>query len=128
MPWFVVDDQMWAHPKFQWLSDKAIALWVRAGSHCSMYLTDGHVSPGTIRMFGATRKTCSELVAAGLWHDAPEGGYVFHDWPEYQRTAEWWKAKREGDKKRQQKRRANAGRNPVTGQYAPGIHEPPDED
>ncbi|MEZ5119624.1 MAG: hypothetical protein R2686_06950 [Candidatus Nanopelagicales bacterium] len=129
MPWFKVDDALWAHPKIQSLSDRALALWVRTGSHCAYYLTDGIVRTDALRLFGATKRTCSELVVAGLWDEVPDGGYRFHDWHEYQHSAEWWKAKREADKRRQQKRRGSSGRNPGNGQFAKGIdQEPPDED
>lgn len=127
MPWFKVDDALWAHPKIQALSDKALALWVRCGSHSAYYLTDGIVNPDALRQFGASKRTCSELVVAGLWDEVPDGGYQFHDWTEYQKTRAYWLDKREKDRERQAKKRSNSTRNPTTGRFARRAEEPPSD-
>jgi hypothetical protein len=129
MPWFMIDDGFWSHPKTVGLSDKAFRLWVRAGAYCAQHLTDGIVTRNTLAILGAKTKEADELWVAGLWDRVPDdGGYRFHDWHEYQKSASWWRDKREKDRARQQKRRGNAARNPTTGEYAKKASEPTDYD
>ncbi|AOT24579.1 hypothetical protein E6_50 [Propionibacterium phage E6] len=83
MAWFKVDDQFWSHPKVIRCSDKAIALWVRAGSWSSQQLTNGEVPVEALAMFKANRQTAEELVGTGLWKRNGTG-FQFHDWSTYQ--------------------------------------------
>lgn len=125
MPYFLVEDLMWSHPKFEGLSDKALALWVRAGSYSSYYLTDGVITVQALKILEATKRACSELVVAGLWDEVADGGYRFHEWEHRNKTREYWEKKRAGDRARQANKRKNVGRNPTTGQFTKRAEEPP---
>lgn len=95
MAWFKVDDGFWSHPKTIALSNDAVALWVRAGAWASQALTDGFVPTKAIVMFGIPAEAITELVEVGYWHPDPKrDGWTFHDWDEYQPSAEETKAKR----------------------------------
>lgn len=101
MTWFKVDDGFWSHPKTATLSDAAVTLWVRAGSYSCQHLTDGFVKSGALRLLGDP-EAVGELVAADLWHEV-DGGWVFHDWDEYQETSDAVKKRREEARERQRK-------------------------
>ena len=99
MAWFKVDDHFWSHPKTGDLSDGATALWLRAGSWSAGHLTDGYVPTSKLRLFRARRRSIEELVDAGLWSGV-EGGYLFHDWSDYQPSREAVTARRDATKNR----------------------------
>lgn len=104
MTWFRVKDSMWGHPKFQFVSNDAIALWVSAGSWSMCYLTDGLVPPHALTILRGSKQAAQELVDAGIWDVTPDG-YLFHEWNEYNYTksqVEDFK-KKERDKKRRQR-------------------------
>lgn len=92
MGWFKVDDQLAFHQKAVIAGNSAMGLWVRAGSWSCAQLTDGFIAKA---MANAMANQCDAdaLVLAGLW-DEVEGGYQFHDWSEFQPSAEEEKEKR----------------------------------
>lgn len=101
--WFKVDDRFWSHPKVTGCSDSAIALWVRAGSYCAMYLTDGFIADSARNIFGIHFDSDAEkLVECGLWEKV-DGGFQFHDWSTFQPASEAVKAKRAADRQRKSK-------------------------
>jgi len=111
IPWFYVDDQLCTHSKAIEAGNAALGLWVRAGSWCRRELKDGEVSADVVRMLG-TKAQADRLASSGLW--MPDGsGYRFHDWGQWQKTAEQVKAEREATRTRVQQWRANK-RNGVT--------------
>ena len=116
LPWFKVDDGIWSHPKFAVLSDAAQALWLRGGSYASGHLTDGVLADALVRgVLAGKPRAVAELVEAGLWDRVP-GGVRFHDWEEYQPSAESVKRSREQAAERMRNVRANRQRsspNPV---------------
>lgn len=73
MPWFKVDDQLFAHPKWVGAPLRARGLWVTAGSWAASQPDDGFVPAHMLSMFGATKKDAGELVRRGLWHEAEDG-------------------------------------------------------
>jgi len=87
MPWFKVDDGFYRNPKTAPLSDAAQALWLRAATWSCDLLTDGVIPEAMISVLRGRKKTASELVASGLW-EKTETGYLFHDWFDYQPSAE----------------------------------------
>lgn len=88
MTWFKVDDSFYDHPKVFDASDAAIALWTRAGSWAARNLTDGFVPHGLLARLSTNAEAASkELLDRGLWQRM-RGGYLFHDWAEYQPTRE----------------------------------------
>jgi hypothetical protein len=102
MPWFKVDDSFHSHPKVIATDADALGLWVVAGAWSSSNLTDGFLPDHVLtRLLPDSDKLARKLVAAGLWRRV-RGGYQFHDWSEYQPSAEEVRALRE--------KRAAAGR------------------
>lgn len=83
MAWAKIDDGWWAHPKVMGLSLSASGLWARALSW-SCHQRRDHVPVGFLAMVGADHEHADELVEAGLWRESDDGGWVIHDWAEYQ--------------------------------------------
>lgn len=83
MPHFRVDDALHGHPKAQRAGDDAIGMWVRAGSFCMAYLTDGFVPDWWVKQQPKGVAKAKRLIAAGLWHGGAERdgekGYQFHE-------------------------------------------------
>lgn len=95
MTWFKVDDTFYDHPKIFDAPDCAVALWTRAGTWSARNLTDGFVPAGMpARLCDDHDTAVRQLLTRGLWTRA-RGGYQFHDWAEYQPSAEAVKALRE---------------------------------
>jgi hypothetical protein len=102
MTWFKVDDSFHAHPKVLATEPDALGLWVVAGAWSSAHLTDGFVPTHALsRLLPGSDDLARKLVTAGLWRRA-KGGYQFHDWCNYQPTAD--------DVRTMREKRANAGR------------------
>lgn len=96
MGWYKVDDQLAFHAKIVAAGNSAMGLWVRAGSWSSAQLTDGFIPTHMANaMANAMANPCDQdvLVMVGLW-DEVEGGYQFHDWSEFQPSADEERAKR----------------------------------
>jgi hypothetical protein len=106
MAWFKVDDGFWSHPKTLSLTAPALALWVRAGSWSCQQLTDGFIPVPALPMLGGVRRNADELVQVGYW-DRADGGWVFHDWEDYQEASEVVKKRRRDARERMRNVRAN---------------------
>ncbi|WP_201521697.1 hypothetical protein [Gulosibacter hominis] len=105
MPWFKVDDQLAMHIKTIQAGNAAIGVWVRAGAWASANLTDGFVPVSMQSVLGASDADIEALVRVGFWHEV-EGGWQFHDWGEYQPTAESVRRERQAAKERMRAVRA----------------------
>ncbi|SRX93581.1 hypothetical protein MSP7336_01820 [Mycobacterium shimoidei] len=108
MPHFRVDDALHSHPKAQKAADEALGMWVRAGSFCMAYLTDGFVPEWWVKQQPKGLAKAKRLVAAGLWHLAErdgERGWEFHEWlgPGRQDS----RAKGEAEREAARQRKAN---------------------
>lgn len=102
MPWFKVDDSFHAHPKVLATEPGALGLWVVAGAWSSAHLTDGFVPTHALsRLLPGSDELARKLVTAGLWRRT-KGGYQFHDWSDFQPSADDVRTVRE--------KRAAAGR------------------
>ncbi|HEX6970236.1 MAG TPA: hypothetical protein VF174_15685 [Micromonosporaceae bacterium] len=102
MTWFRVDDRFHSHPKVLATEPAALGLWVVAGAWSSANLLDGFVPDQALpRLLPGSEMLAEKLVTAGLWRRI-RGGYQFHDWTDYNPTAEQVRAL--------QKQRAEAGR------------------
>lgn len=99
--WFKVDDTLTFNAKVVEAGNEAIGLWVRAGAWCSAQLTDGFLPKGMAIAMAAgiadaianPMAPIERLLKVGLWVES-EGGYQFHDWADYQPSAEEAKQKR----------------------------------
>ncbi len=104
MTWVKLDDQFFANPKVLELSKDAKLLYLAGLTHCAAQLTDGHISPGAIRLITALvdvpRDCAAELLDAGLWL-AADDGYEINDFLEYNMSATQVKAKRKANAERQ---------------------------
>jgi hypothetical protein len=110
MTWLRLEDNFAHHPKIMALSDRAFRLHLSALCHCAEFSTDGYVDKGIERairgrLAGDSRartRHLNELVAGGLW--APvNGGYLIHDYLDYNPSAAEVKAKREQAAERQRR-------------------------
>lgn len=99
MPYALIDDQMYDHPKFVGLSDAAVGLWTRGLSWCTRHLTDGVIPKSAVAKISSSgdraRASCvRELLAAGLWDDAGES-FSYHDFSHHNPSAAKVKARRD---------------------------------
>lgn len=91
MTWVRIDDNFHWHPKVARLSSDAYRLLVGGLCYANRYQTAGFIRREVVAMLSGTRRgavsnpsrSCRELVAARLWEKA-EGGYLIHDYFEYQ--------------------------------------------
>lgn len=102
MTWFRTDDGFWRHRKVRKLGRQrvtvmaqvgAAGLWLLAGTWASdeNNTTDGFIPREQVEDWDPKLQLAERLVAAGLWHPAEhdgEVGYRYHDWPDYQPTAD----------------------------------------
>lgn len=107
MPWFKVDDTFATHPKAIAAGAPARGLWVAAGSWCAQQLTDGHVPDYMLATLGGRPIDARRLVTVRLWEVA-DGGWVFHDWADYQPSRDRVLAEREASRERQRRARQSA--------------------
>ena len=115
--WIRLDDTFWTHPKLERLSDRAYRLYLRSIGYAAQHLTDGVIDQTALRTLGAARKTCDELVTSGCWDIVPDGGYVVHDYLEFQLSRERVLEGRRQAAERQAKRRSVANKHPETGRF-----------
>jgi hypothetical protein len=114
MPWFAIDDGFDTHPKVRKAGNAAAGLFCRLGAHCTKHLTEGLVDGVTARSYG-TAAQLRKLVDVGMLHadghgcqrcQQPEaGGYVLHDFLDYNRSRKQIETARENGRKRQNKGR-----------------------
>lgn len=107
MTWFKVDDTFHSHPKALAAEPAALGLWVLAGSWCSANLTDGFVPDYALpRILPDSAPLAEKLVACRLWKRT-RGGYRFHDFADYNPTAEVVQDERKAARERMRKVRAS---------------------
>jgi hypothetical protein len=88
MTWIKVDDAFWRHRKLAALDPNkalaAVGLWVLGLSWIGEHLTDGHITDRALTQAAGSDgdSLADELVRVGLWERVP-GGYVYHDYLEY---------------------------------------------
>lgn len=129
MPWVRFDDQFPIHRKVARLSDAAFRLHVSAIFWCARNLTDGCVSEEDLDDVCARVRTparfATELVERGVWHEAGHpcasqqcaapvggGGWVIHDYLDYQPSGLRVRADRSANADRQKRwRETHADRN-----------------
>lgn len=94
MSWARVDDGLHAHPKIRraWKCRPALGLHLMALSYCGRWggelgLVPDEFVEEKLPNARERRQVTEALVDAGLW-DAAEGGWLIHDWPEYNHAAQ----------------------------------------
>lgn len=89
MAWVKIDDRFDEHPKWDNAPGDSIALWVAAMAWCNR--NDSHTGyiPHTKTLglvnVRSHKATIADLLARGVIH-AHEGGYLIHDYEEYQQN------------------------------------------
>lgn len=87
MPWVKLDDRFPDHPKLLRLGDDydaCLSLHIRGLCYCAANLTDGFIPS---RTFLGHEAVSAKLAEVGLWC-ACDGGYLIHDYLEYNPSRE----------------------------------------
>ena len=110
MAWFKSDDGLHSHPKARRAGLESMGLWVVAGTFSSAYKLEGFVPDYLVKSWGrGATKAAARLVEVGLWeradHPVEGSGYVFHDWEDYNPTADQIERQRELARDRQRRAR-----------------------
>jgi len=85
------DYSFWTNPKIRFAGRDAAFLYIAGNGFCNEYLTDGFISDTDIETvaFNAfqrqPKKAVELLVKAGLWDRVP-GGYMIHDYLDYNKS------------------------------------------
>lgn len=120
--WVKVDDSFAEHPKVIEAGrhlgasgrGRVVAIWLVAMCHCNRNLTDGFIDEATVRTWTLYDKRPLDVALvmadAGLMKRI-DGGFRFHDYHDYQPSAEEVKAKKrkDRDRKREERRRKLLG-------------------
>ena len=125
MSWVKLDDQFTDHPKVIAAGPMAGWLYVCGLTYCSRYLTDGFIPTAQVRRLAdlkGTDRLASALVDAGLW-DRCDGGYMVHDYLEYNPNAEKVRAERSAAQDRMFRRRS-AELRPNVERTSPEVQRP----
>jgi len=107
MTWARVDDKLHSSIKWRMASRSARALWVTSLSWCMDQLTDGFVPKEMLKHLDGKPAEVASLVRVGLWEEV-DGGWLFHDWLDYQPSREQVLAERAAASERQRKARERA--------------------
>jgi len=108
MVWVRLDDQFPDHPKILAAGPVASWLYVCGLAYSARLLSDGFVPTAQIRKLADVpnpAKLVDTLVRVGLW-EAVDGGYMIHDFLEYNPPSEKIRAEREAAKERMRKGRS----------------------
>lgn len=108
MAWFKVDDMLHSHPKARKAGVAAMGLWALAGAHSCAYKEDGFVPEWFVVSWPNGKRLAAQLAEAELWEAGQKNGVVgwwFHDWCDYQLTADEIEKDRQLARARQQKLR-----------------------
>lgn len=109
MPWARFDDRFPSNRKIRKLSDAAFRLYVSAVCWSGENLTDGFVADDDLMIVSDVRDpetAAEELVRRELWEQVA-GGWLIHDYFDYNPRAAQVKAEREAKSARQQRWREN---------------------
>jgi hypothetical protein len=96
MPWVKLDDGFMEHPKVVAAGGHATLLFVAGLCYCARNLTDGKIPAAMVPRLTdltAPMKLARKLVVVGLWEEI-EGGYLVHDWLDWNPSAAETLAKR----------------------------------
>ena len=103
MAWIKIDDQFSDHPKVIAAGPLAAWLHICGLTYCGRYLTDGLIPLGQLRKLADVDNAielAARLVEVGLWEET-EGGFLVHDYLDYNPSAAKVKAERAANARRQ---------------------------
>lgn len=121
MTWLKNDDSFPSHRKIRRLPDGAYRLHHTAMCYAAHDETDGLIQADDIEEMQhgkRLRKHIPVLVDAGLWEPV-DGGWVIHDFLDYNPSHEQLETKREADRERQNRSRMRRAGTPDTPPPAP---------
>lgn len=95
MPWLKLDDVFTEHPKVIGLSDAAFRVHVHALCYCVRLKTNGVVTQAALRTLRGTPRLAQQLVDALCWEPRKEGGWLVHDFLDYNPSREQLEVERE---------------------------------
>jgi hypothetical protein len=105
MSWVKLDDQLADHPKIAQAGPLGLAVYVAGLCYSARYLTDGFIPYASSERFaGSSPELRQKLVELSLW-DETNGGYLVHDYLDYNPPAAKVKAEREAAKARMGQKR-----------------------
>lgn len=117
MTWFKVDDAFWRHRKVRALGRRrsrrrtqSLGLWLAVGTWSAENRTDGFVPFEVVDEWDYKREGTRRLVEVGLWDEsqlAGEKGIQFHEWNEWQPTADQVRQRQKADADRRARWRAS---------------------
>jgi len=90
MVYALIGDELMEQLEAKGLSRDAQLLHIEGMVHCSRHLTDGLITI-PIRRISSTKypnKTAQELVDAGVWAIANDGGFLIKNYLDHQRSSE----------------------------------------
>jgi hypothetical protein len=101
MPWVRIHDGAMSNPKLIGLLDwkSPFCVWVWGLSYCQQHLTDGRI-PETALPNRVALRTATKLVLARLWDAHEAGGYIVHDYLDWNDSREVVTKKRQEAKER----------------------------
>jgi hypothetical protein len=108
MAWGRIDDGLYDHPKLDALGRNrlpCVGLWSLAISWSNRRSTDGYVPTERIVALGGSSALADALVVAGMFETA-DGGYLIHDFLEFNEDAATVKARRDAAAARQRRHRS----------------------
>jgi hypothetical protein len=103
--YLLIDDGMFEHPKIEALRPQDVVAHMKAMCWSARRSTGGHVPPQSLRTIGMTRAQAERLVEGGVWETNGDGGYVIHDWEDFNPPADGEERRRWFARRRQQRRR-----------------------
>ncbi len=105
MSWVRIDDKAMTHPKIVGLSDKAFRLWVWGLAYCQQHLTDGLIPIAALP--AGSGRIAVVLVLARLWDAIDAGGWIVHDYTDWNDSKIRVEEKRAQARERMSRVRAN---------------------
>jgi hypothetical protein len=134
MGWFAVDDGFDNHPKIRKAGNAAAGLFCRMGSYCSRNATEG-IIPGPVARDYGTAAQLKKLSELGMIHpfghacddckQPDRGGFVMHDYLQYNRSRKEIEDARKAGVERQRKRRARLAAEAVAAETGVSGGPPP---
>ena len=107
MPYALLDDGLWSHPKVLAAGNEAVGVWARSISYAALHLTDGHVTRALAEMLcgaEAFARVSQRLVEVNLW-EVDGANFKIHDFCEWNVSAKGLKHKRKLTRMRVMKHR-----------------------
>lgn len=130
MAWVRIDDQLSDHPKIVAAGPDAAWLFITGLCYASRYLTDGFIPEAQVRRLSDVKNpsaAAKRLVSNGLW-DVVEGGYMIHDYLDYNTDAETIKEHRKRNAERQSRHRDKQKDNAVSNSVSNSVSNAVTED